>query len=178
MLSIFLGACAALVVDGLHDRPGKADVALVLGNKVNPDGEPSPMLKARLDETVALYNAGYFPSIIVSGGIGREGYDEAAVMKAVLEAHGIPADRIITDNHGNNTWLSAKNCAAILAERHLSSVFVVSQYFHVPRSRLALERYGIPQIYWAHAHFFHIRDLYSIPRGSHRVSVLRGAPGR
>jgi uncharacterized SAM-binding protein YcdF (DUF218 family) len=44
------------------------------------------------------------------------------------------------------------------------SVFVVSQYFHLPRARLALERFGISPVYSAHAHFFEWRDLYSSPR--------------
>lgn len=39
---VLMLAVAALVWDGLSDRPGPADVALVLGTTVHPDGTPSP----------------------------------------------------------------------------------------------------------------------------------------
>jgi len=41
---------------------------------------------------------------------------------------------------------------------------VVSQYFHLPRARLALRRFGIETVYSAHAFFFEARDVYSSVR--------------
>jgi vancomycin permeability regulator SanA len=152
---------AILVVSGLSDRLGKADIALVLGSKVELDGTPSPRLRARLDRTLELYKAGYFPSVIVSGGTGKEAYDEASVMRDYLISHGIPQDQILVDSHGTTTFMSAKNALNIARQQNLKSVFIVSQYFHIPRARLALKRCGIPAVYSAHAHFFEARDLYS-----------------
>jgi vancomycin permeability regulator SanA len=153
-----------IVIAGLRDDLAPSDLALVLGSKVEPSGIPSPRLQARLDETVALYRAGLFTTVIVSGGFGKEGFDEAAVMKAHLIAHLIPADHIISDSHGDTSYASARTTTAILRDRHLHSVLVISQYFHVPRARLALERFGIPIVHSAHAHIFELRDLYSAPR--------------
>ena len=82
VLAIFVLTAAAICFDGLNDMLGHADVAVVLGTKVEPDGNPSPAMAARLDEAVALLHT--FDRIIVSGGTGREGYDEAKVMKAYL----------------------------------------------------------------------------------------------
>ena len=65
---VLLLAAGALVWSGLHDDVQHADVALVLGNTVQTDGTPSPRLQARLDKTLELYRAGYFPAIIASGG--------------------------------------------------------------------------------------------------------------
>lgn len=154
-------ALAILISSGLNDKIGKADVALVLGNTVNTDGTPSPRLQARLDKTLELYRDGYFPTIIVSGGVGIEGYDEAKVMGDYLVSHGVPADQIIMDNEGINTSASAKKTLRILNESNKKSVLVVSQYFHLPRARLALERLAISPIYSAHANFFEWRDIYS-----------------
>ena len=42
-------AAAALVAAGLQADAPQADVAVVLGNAVAPDGKPSPRLAARLD---------------------------------------------------------------------------------------------------------------------------------
>ena len=161
--SVLLGT-VILAVAGLHDHLGRADVALVLGSKVQLDGTPSPRLRARLDRTRELYRAGYFPSVIVSGGTGREGYDEASVMRDYLVSHGIPADRVIVDSGGTTTFASAQNAIQIAREHRFESIFVVSQYFHLPRARLALRRFGVPTVYSAHARIFELRDIYSSPR--------------
>lgn len=160
----FMLGTLLLVGAGLRDDVGKADAALVLGSKVELTGVPSQRLKARLDKTVELYQAGYFPWVIVSGGLGKEGFDEALVMRDYLTAHGIPQDQVIMDNQGHTTFDSAVNTRRILREKNLKSVFVVSQYFHLPRSRLALTRSGINAVHSASPRYFEMRDLYSAPR--------------
>jgi vancomycin permeability regulator SanA len=161
VVAVLVLGTAILVFAGLSDRLGRADIALVLGSKVELDGTPSPRLRARLDKTLELYRAGYFPAVIASGGTGREGFDEASVMRDYLVAHGIPSDRVMVDSRGTTTFMSARNTLAIVRQQKLGSVFVVSQYFHVPRTRLALRRFGISTVYSAHAHFFEARDVYS-----------------
>jgi len=164
LFALFTAACVAIVFAGLNDNPHAADLAVVLGNKVQPDGTPSEMLKARLDHTVNLYRQGYFKLILVSGGHGKEGYDEPVVMRRYLEANGVPSDAILEDNEGYTTWRTAQNTARLLNDRHLNSVLIVSQYFHLPRCRLAFAKFGIEPIYASHAPFWSIRDLYSVPR--------------
>ncbi len=105
-----------------------------------------------------------FKNIIVSGGLGREGFDEAVVMKNHLLNRGAPQDKIFVDSLGVTTAATARNAAAIANERHWSSVFVISQYFHIPRCRLALSQAGINHVYSAHARYFELRDIYSIFR--------------
>lgn len=162
--SLSVIACVGVAICGLDDHPGKADVALVLGNKVELTGKPSARLVSRLERTLELYRDGWFPMIMVSGGLGKEGFDEAVVMRDYLIAHGVPADRIIADSQGWTTYDSAKNVAALLKSRGWSSVFVVTQYYHVPRSRLAVSNFGVKTLYWAHARYFGPKDLLGIPR--------------
>ena len=154
----------AIIVSGLRDDIARSDVGLVLGNKVELDGTPSPRLRARLDRTLELFRGGFFPSIIVSGGTGKEGFDEAAVMRDYLISHGVPASAVITESHGDTTFASAVNTARIAKERGFKSVFVVTQYFHVPRARLALRNCNITDIHSAHARFFEWGDFLSVPR--------------
>jgi vancomycin permeability regulator SanA len=158
-----LGSCV-IALEGIHDDIAHADVALVLGSKVEADGSPSSRLRARLDKAVELYRAGWFPEIIASGGIGQEGYEEAEVMKAYLVSHGIPEERVIEDNSGVSTFASARKTRQILRERKLRSVMVISQYFHIPRAKLALSRFGIVTVHTAHANIFELRDVYSLLR--------------
>lgn len=165
---ILLGVClivvGMLVVSGLNDKVGKADPALILGNTVEVDGRPSWRLQARLDKALQLYRAGYFATILVSGGVGKEGYNEATVMTDYLVARGVSLENIIVDSAGINTFTSAQNTVQILDRRGLKSVFVVSQYFHIPRSRLILKRLGVKAIYSTQAKFFEWRDIYSSVR--------------
>ena len=101
--------------------------------------------------------------IIASGGTNG-GVNEAFVMRDYLIARGVPRGSIIVDSHGDTTYASARNAACILRERNGTGIFVVTQYFHVPRTRLALERCGVTPVFSAHAHWFELRDLYSAPR--------------
>lgn len=160
----FALAAALIVVSGLRDDVHAADVAVVLGTTANPDGTPSPRLAARLDAAAGLYGRGVVRNVIVSGGVGVEGVDESAVMKRYLVGRGIPAARIVADSLGLTTAATARNAAAIMRRNRWSSAVVVSQYFHVPRCRLALRRAGIAPVYSTHARFFELRDLYSIAR--------------
>ncbi|MCP5560658.1 MAG: YdcF family protein [Verrucomicrobiaceae bacterium] len=161
---LLLAGAGILVWSGMTDHLGKADVALVLGNQVNPDGSPSPRLKARLDTTAMLFQKGYFPKIIVSGGTGKEGVPEGTAMKRYLVATGIPDSAIWVDDLGVDTQASAENTVSILRAEKLKSVFVITQYFHIPRSKLALSKLGVSPLFNAHPHYFEARDLYSIAR--------------
>ena len=160
----FILAATLIVADGLTDDIHSADVAIVPGNTVEKDGRPSARLSARLDQTVVLYRQGLFHDVIVSGGIGREGFDEAEVMKRYLVEKGVPEGRIHVDSGGNTTHLTARNASQIMRENGWQSAMVVTQYFHVPRTRLALQRSGITQVFSAHARYFELRDVYSIAR--------------
>jgi vancomycin permeability regulator SanA len=163
-LLILILAALTLTVDGLRDEPGRADAAIVFGNKIEEDGRPCERLRARLDRALELLRQGQAGAIIVSGATGKEGFAEAEVMKNYLLAHGVAADRIVADNDGANSHLTALNAGRIMREHQWTSAVVVTQYFHVPRARLALKQCGISAVYTAHARYFEVRDLYSIPR--------------
>ena len=178
LLSLFVIAPSVFIItDGLIDEIHSADVAVVLGNTVNPDGNPSPRLQARLDKTVELYQKGLFPNIIVSGGFGSEGFDEATVMRQYLISHGIPENCIRVDSVGNTTALTAKNAAQIMKQNNWQSAMIISQYFHISRTRLAFVHYGVNPIYSAHADYFEMRDFYSLFREviGYFSYILRGA---
>lgn len=113
-----------VIIDGLNDELKPVEVAVVLGNKVEVNGQPSERLKARLDTLVKLYNGNYFTFIIVSGGIDKEGFDETKVMKSYLIDEGIPEDKIIEDNNGYNSYMTAQNTSKIMDELELDSVMV------------------------------------------------------
>ncbi|MEL7341505.1 MAG: YdcF family protein, partial [Bacteroidota bacterium] len=164
-LLLFVFHLAVIAIGGLNFEAKQADTILILGNQVLPDGTPSKRLRYRLEKGYALYAAKLAPQIIVSGGIGVEGYDEAEVMANYLIARGVPEAAIIRDNQGNNTYLSAQNCLAILQQQDKKSVILVSQYFHLMRARLAFAKMEVPEISAEAADWFwEWRDCYSLSR--------------
>ncbi|WP_257572440.1 YdcF family protein [Janthinobacterium sp. UMAB-56] len=160
----FLLATTALVLAGLHDKLAPADVIVVPGNTIAPDGRPGPRLQARLDVALVQFQAGRAPRILVSGATGKEGFDEAASMARYLQSRGVPTSAIIEDNQGWTTDATARNAALLMRTHGWKSAMIATQYFHVPRFRLALERSGIAVSGNVHAPYFELRDLYSVPR--------------
>jgi len=162
--ALFSLACGLIVADGLRDRAGSADVGVVLGSLIERDGTPTPGLRARLDRGFDAWRAGRVPRLIVSGGVDRSGFNEAPVMRRYLLARGVPDSCVVADSLGRNTWLTARNTAAWLAARGLRRVLVVSDYYHLPRCRLAFERHGLHGVRTAHARHVAPLDVWATAR--------------
>jgi vancomycin permeability regulator SanA len=162
--SLFLIGIICIIYDGLHDNIFDADIIIVLGNKVNPDGVPSLQLKSRLEKAAEVYNQGRAKLIFVSGGFGKEGFDEAIVMSKYLIQMQIPKATIIIDSQGIDTMSTAINASQFIKDQHFTSALIITQYFHISRSKLALKKMGVSNLGHAHAEYFSIRDFYSLPR--------------
>jgi uncharacterized SAM-binding protein YcdF (DUF218 family) len=76
----------------------------------------------------------------------------------------VPEASVHVDSGGATTHLTARNASRIMRENGWRSAMVVTQYFHVPRMRLALQRSGVAPVFSAHARYFELRDVYSIAR--------------
>ncbi len=162
--ALFSAACGLVAADGLRERPGRADAGVVLGSKVEPDGRPSARLVGRLERGLEAWRAGLVPVLIVSGGREPNGWNEAPVMRRWLLAHGVPDSCVVEDPRGQNTWLTARNTRAWLGARGARSVLLVSQYYHLPRCRLAFARYGVRPVFTARSTRFDPTDLYATAR--------------
>lgn len=160
----FLLAAAGICTSGLSDHVVTADLAIVPGNTVYPDGTLSDRLKGRLDAAIEIHREGNCQAILVSGAVGSEGVDESTAMRTYLNQQGIPESHIIQDSKGFNTEATARNAAAAMQQRGLRTALAVSQYFHVPRLRLLLQRQGISVVGSSHANYFELRDAYSLAR--------------
>jgi vancomycin permeability regulator SanA len=148
----------------LLPRRSPADLAVVFGSAVLPGGTPSPRLAARLEAAIQAYRANLVPLIMVSGGRGASGYDEAATMHDTLRQAGIPETAILSDPDGNNTRATVAHAVAVMQARHLLRVMIVTQYFHIPRCDLAFRQRGITGISAAWPYFLEWRDFYSTAR--------------
>ncbi len=153
-----------IVIDGLSDNGSKADVAIVMGSKVNSDGTLSGRLKARVDKAHELLATGRVKSLVLSGGLGKTGYQEAEVMKTYLIAKGIADSLLIVDNMGSNTQATVENSIQPMRQNNWNSIIVISQYFHITRSKMLLRKEGFSQVQGVAPRYFEWRDLFSIFR--------------
>jgi vancomycin permeability regulator SanA len=153
-----------IVYDGLNDTGDTADCAVVLGAAVRADGQPAEVLRERLDRSVQLYRDKKVPFIIVSGADHVEGHNEATGMSAYLKSHGVPAGAIIEDHGGTNTDGTAHGVAKIMRDHHFKSVMIVTHYYHITRTKMALKREGITRISQTHAGTVTKKDAFNIAR--------------
>ncbi len=160
----FIAHSVFITVDGLTDKEQKADVAIILGNKVNEDGTLSERLKARVDKGLELYREGRVSKIITSGGIGKEGFPEGSKMRDYLVENGVPAEVIFVDDKGNDTEKTVENSIRIMDSLQLKSAISVSQYFHQTRTKQLFRKKGFRNIESASPDYFEVRDFYSIFR--------------
>ncbi len=173
LILVFLLHEVIIITDGLIDENSDAKVAVILGSKVNTDGSLSGRLKARLDKGLELYQDSVVSELYMSGGLGKEGFYEGTVMADYLISKGVPKNSIKIDNNGINTRNSALNFRRDYPAE--SKVIVVSQYFHITRTKLAFRQVGVKDVYGIHCEFFELRDPYSAFReffGLYKYLVL------
>lgn len=140
-----------ITIDGFTDELDATDYAIVLGNKIEMTARPSVRLQTRLDKALELYQKGTVKHIIVSGGLGYEGFEEADIMKIYLEKKGVPAKDITADRNGYTTYLTAKSCMKIIDDPS-KSITVVTHYYHISRTKLAFLRFGADKVCGVHAY--------------------------
>ena len=164
---LFLWFCIHIIYtinDGNKDEGKSADIAVILGTTVNPDGTLSQRLEKRMECGLKLYQDARVKKIIVSGGLGKEEFLEGDKMKEYLIGKGIPDSLVIVDNKGNNTTATVANTLKMRDSLHYNSVIVVSQYFHVTRTKMLFRKEGFENISSVSPDYSEYRDFYSLFR--------------
>ena len=136
-----------LYIDG-KDDPGTLPVSgkhafVVLGFELE-NGEMRDELKARCEAAAAA--AGAFPGsiLVCSGGAtgdnNPEGHTEAGLMKEYLVGHcGIAPERVCIDETAMTTLDNAVNTFAILKDRGIDTITVVTSSYHQRRANILYE---------------------------------------
>ena len=147
LVGVVFGIPAVVVWSKSHTRifpvdavPAR-DVTVVMGAAMWGKA-PSPYLQKRLDVAVALYKAGKTKVLIVSG-TRDGGYNEPDGMKRALIAAGVPASRIVPDYGGNDTYSSCMRARDVFG---VTSLIVVSQTYHLPRSIATCRMLGVDAV--------------------------------
>lgn len=131
-----------MVFFGTTDYRRPADAAVVLGAKVNANGSLSTALEDRVRTGVDLYQEGLVQHLIMSGGVGESGADEGLAMRRRAMELGVPDAAIVVDHLGLNTDATVAQTAPMLDSLGARRVLVVSQFWHLPRIKLAYLKSG------------------------------------
>lgn len=127
---------------GQHHSTRDAQAILVFGTTEN-NGKPSAELRARLDQALTLWRAHRAPWMVVTGGkLPKDVYTEAGVSATYLEAHGVPASRILK-GYGNDTWQNVSTVIGDLKKHHIVSVLTVTDPFHEDRAMAISSSLGL-----------------------------------
>jgi len=118
----------------------RAEVAIVPGALVKPDGKMSAMLGDRVEQASRLWHAGKVKKILVSGDHGSWKYDEPDTMRKALVRDGVAPRDIFEDHAGFDTWATMVRARSIFGVR---KAVVVTQGFHMPRALYLADAAGI-----------------------------------
>jgi uncharacterized SAM-binding protein YcdF (DUF218 family) len=140
---LWLLSVALVIVAGEWSTQRRADAIIVLG-AAQYNGRPSPVLQARLDHALDLYDRGLAPRLIFTGGIGTgDTLSEAEVSRRYAMRHGVPASAIMVERQGSTSAQSVGAAAALMRAEGLSTALVVSDSYHMMRLELLFRRAGI-----------------------------------
>ena len=151
-LTIALGSILSGIVLVLASSSGRVyvagddvparDVIMVLGAQADP-GSPSGFLGARLDVAIDLFNSGKGKVILVTGDNREQSNFETQVMQDYLVKRGIPANKIVQDVAGYDTYDSCSRARDVFGVREVT---VVSQLYHVERTVATCRVLGVDAI--------------------------------
>jgi uncharacterized SAM-binding protein YcdF (DUF218 family) len=139
----WLVSLGAVMLWERRDDARPASAIVVLG-AAQYDGRPSPVLKARLDHALDLWDRRLAPHLVFTGGIGDgDTTSEAAVGRRYAVRHGVPDSAIFTETRGRTTSESMQRVAAIMRTQQRRDVILVSDPFHMLRLTILAHRFGL-----------------------------------
>lgn len=126
-----------------NDQARPAEAIVVFGT-AQYNGVPSPVLAARLDHAIELYEKDLAPVIVVTGG-NQPGdrYTEATASANYLIQHGVPDEDVLREVSGTSSWQSLAAAANFLDDRKINDVLLVSDPFHSLRIRAMATELGL-----------------------------------
>ncbi|MFK7803897.1 MAG: YdcF family protein [Anaerolineae bacterium] len=129
-----------------QDQAQPADAAIVLGAGVFR-GRPSPILRARIDHAIKLYEAGTVKKIIFTGGIGRnDSISEAEASALYAIGRGVSADDVFLEDKSTSTIENLRFAAEIGESAGFENYLIVSTPYHMLRATWIASDIGLDAV--------------------------------
>jgi SanA protein len=149
------------------DNAPMEPVAVVFGAGLTRDGQPTPILRDRVETAAELYFSGKVQKLLMSGDNRSVDYNEPEAMRQYALRLGVPAGAIVLDFAGRRTYDTCYRAKAIFG---LDSALLVTQAFHLPRALFLCNALGLQAVgvqaeqrhYWLPLMFFwNIREQFA-----------------
>jgi uncharacterized SAM-binding protein YcdF (DUF218 family) len=128
---------------GAQDQAQRADAIVILGARVDTDGEPGPDLKVRTLHAVNLFQRGLAPYIICTGGYQGDRLSAAAVACNLAISQGVPPEKVLLADGSMTTREDAISARDMMLAHGWQTAILVSHPLHLERARLLFETEGI-----------------------------------
>ena len=159
-VALLLIATSVKVIETAAKQEVHPADAIVVFGAAEYAGHPSPVLRARLDHALDLFQRGVAPVVITTGGAADDPhYSEGGVGRDYLMHHGVPERSLIAETQGRDTSESAERVAVIMRANNLHSCVAVSDPYHLFRIKHMLASQGVA--------------VYASPRAEARPLSLR-----
>ncbi|HML40162.1 MAG TPA: ElyC/SanA/YdcF family protein [Bellilinea sp.] len=122
------------------DSVEPAPVAIVFGAGLTRSGEPTPVLRDRVQTAADLYFAGKVEKLLMSGDNRTLDYNEPGAMRDYAIGLGVPEEDIILDYAGRRTYDTCYRARHIFG---VEQAILVTQNFHLPRALFTCSAFGI-----------------------------------
>lgn len=142
-----LGVAAWIVWVGQRDQAAPADAIIVLGAAAY-DARPSPVFQERIRHGLDLYQRGYAPVLLFTGGYGgsRARFSESQVARRYALQQGIPESAILIESVSRTTRENLLQARALMQERGLRTAIVVSDPLHMSRALRLSRELGVDAV--------------------------------
>jgi uncharacterized SAM-binding protein YcdF (DUF218 family) len=128
---------------GARDLAQRADAIVILGARVEPDGQPGPDLRVRTLHAVDLFQRGLAPYVICTGGYRDDRLSAASVACDLAVSQGVPSEKVFRADGSMSTREDATTARDIMLARGWQTAILVSHPLHLERARLLFEGQGL-----------------------------------
>jgi SanA protein len=120
-------------------------LAIVFGAGLRRDGQPTTILRDRVETAADLYFSGKVEKLLMSGDNRFLEYNEPESMRQYALSLGVPNEAIVMDYAGRRTYDTCYRAKVIFG---VKSTLLVTQKFHLPRAlflcnALGMEAFGV-----------------------------------
>ncbi len=144
LLALFLPRILTRISSWSHvysvDAVPSGRVAIIFGAGLTHNGQPTAILRDRVETGAQLYRAGKVQKLLMSGDNRFDSYNEPEAMRRYALSLGVPDSAIVLDYAGRRTYDTCYRARAIFG---LDSALLVTQGFHLPRALFLCNALGL-----------------------------------
>ena len=122
------------------------DCAVVCGCQADEDGQPSNMLKSRVEKAVELWKEKKVKYLIMSGAAVHNEYVEAEIMKRYAMELGVPSEYVLEEKQAVSTYHNLQYAACMMEHCGFQDCVVVTNGWHLRKADHYARRAGVSYV--------------------------------